>query len=159
MQKYKSGKRAEDRDHKRKERKTEGEKRQTREWHQHLYATTTTTTTMLTIAFYGDWPHLVLPQDSDQTVEDILVAAARVLGISPLCRHLFGLRNCSNRLWVRADFLAGEIPELIKHPEDGLGLVVTDVLLHLLNNPGRKVGDGFTRISVQVAVLPSSGVT
>ncbi|XP_045106296.1 tyrosine-protein kinase JAK2-like, partial [Portunus trituberculatus] len=140
---------------------------------------------MLTIAFYGDWPHLVLPQDSDQTVEDILVAAARVLGISPLCRHLFGLRNCSNRLWVslgraverlpanptlefrlrfkpftldrlkgldrcafdylfhqvRADFLAGEIPELIKHPEDGLGLVVTDVLLHLLNNPGRKVGD------------------
>lgn len=37
---------------------------------------------------------------------------------------------------VRADFLAGEIPELIKHPEDGLGLVVTDILLHLLNHPG-----------------------
>ncbi|XP_063888153.1 tyrosine-protein kinase hopscotch-like [Scylla paramamosain] len=140
---------------------------------------------MLTVAFYGEWLPLVLPQVSDQTVEDILVAAARVLGISPLCRHLFGLRNRSNGLWVslgcaveklpanptlefrlrfkpytldrlkaldrsafdylfhqvRADFLAGEIPELIKHPEDGLGLVVTDVLLHLLNNPGRKVGD------------------
>lgn len=140
---------------------------------------------MLTIAFYGELPPLVLPQDSDQTTEDILVAAARFLSISPLCRHLFGLRNRISGLWVslgravaklpanptlefrlrfkpdsldrlkaidrsafdylfhqvRADFLAGEIPELIKHPEDGLGLVVTDILLHLLNNPGRKVGD------------------
>ncbi|KAK7084396.1 hypothetical protein SK128_007784 [Halocaridina rubra] len=42
---------------------------------------------------------------------------------------------------VRADFLAGEIPELITDQEDGLGLVVTDVLLHLLNNPGKKVSE------------------
>lgn len=140
---------------------------------------------MLTVAFYSNSPPLVLPQDSDQTTEDILVAAARILGISPLCRHLFGLKSRATGLWVtlgrlvaklppnptlqfrlrfkphsldhlkaldrcafdylfhqvRADFLAGEIPELIKHPEDGLGLVVTDILLHLLNHPGKKVGD------------------
>lgn len=42
---------------------------------------------------------------------------------------------------VRADFLAGEIVELIADQEDGLGLVVTDVLLHLQNNPGKKVSE------------------
>lgn len=140
---------------------------------------------MLTINLYGDSAPLILPQDSDQTVEDIVIAAARVLQINPLCRHLFGLRNTTNTLWValsrkisslpqnsilqfrlrfraysrdrlksldpkafeyffhqvRADFLDSEIPELLKHPEDGLGLVVTDILLYLLNNPGKKVGD------------------
>ncbi|XP_045617240.1 tyrosine-protein kinase hopscotch isoform X2 [Procambarus clarkii] len=140
---------------------------------------------MLTINLYGDSPPLILPQDSDQTVEEVVIAAARVLQINPLCRHLFGLRNATSSLWVglsrkistlpqhsnlqfrlrfkahslerlksldpnafeyffhqvRADFLASEIPQLLKHPEDGLGLVVTDILLYLLNNPGKKVGD------------------
>ncbi|KAG7169408.1 Tyrosine-protein kinase hopscotch-like [Homarus americanus] len=140
---------------------------------------------MLTINLYGGSPALILPQDSDETLEDVVVAAARVMQIGPLCRHLFGLRNTANALWiglsrkistlpensalqfrlrfrasslnrlktldpsafeyffhqVRADFLASEISELIKNPEDGLGLVVTDILLSLLNNPGKKVGD------------------
>ena len=55
---------------------------------------------MLTIAFYGESQPLILPQDTDQTTEDVLVAAARLLTISPLCRHLFGLRNRSSGLWV-----------------------------------------------------------
>lgn len=137
---------------------------------------------MLTISFYGSQPPLKMPADSDQTVEDLIIAAARVLEIGPVCRHLFGLR-CPDGLWlaiskklsslpdnvnllfrlrfkahslqrlksldpsafeylfnqVRADFHASEIPELIKHPEDGLGLVVTDILLYLLNNPTKKV--------------------
>lgn len=140
---------------------------------------------MLTVHFYGDRLPLAIPQDSDQTAEELIVAAVRVLGISPLGRHLFGLRNTANVLWVslskkvsslpdrtslqlrlrfrtpslerlksldptafqyffhqvRADFLAGQLPELIQQPEDGLGLVVTDILLHLLSHPGMKVGD------------------
>nr|ANA91281.1 Jak [Penaeus japonicus] len=137
---------------------------------------------MLTINFYGSQQPLKMPADSDQTVEDLIIAAARVLEIGPVCRHLFGLR-CPDGLWlaiskklsslsdnmsllfrlrfkahslqrlrsldpsafeylfnqVRADFHACEIPELIRHPEDGLGLVVTDILLYLLNNPTKKV--------------------
>ncbi|XP_071541156.1 tyrosine-protein kinase hopscotch [Panulirus ornatus] len=140
---------------------------------------------MLTINFYGSWLPLILPQDLDQCMEDVVVAAAQVLQISPLCRHLFGLRYATSTFWVglskkitslpqnttlqfrlrfrahslyrlkaldpnafeylyhqvRADFLAGEIPELTNCPEDGLGLVVTDILLYMLNNPGKKIGD------------------
>lgn len=55
---------------------------------------------MLTINFYGSWLPLILSQDLDQSVEDVVVAAAQVLEISPLCRHLFGLRNTTSTLWV-----------------------------------------------------------
>ncbi|XP_066947978.1 tyrosine-protein kinase hopscotch [Macrobrachium rosenbergii] len=140
---------------------------------------------MLTVNFYGGHPPLTFPMDSDQCIEDIIIASAQVLEINPLCRHLFGLRDTGKRLWaplckkivsfpknttlqfrlrfkahslkrlkcldekafeyyfyqVRSDFVAGEINELITNQEDGLGLVVVDVLLHLINNPGKKVGD------------------
>ncbi|KAK4299220.1 hypothetical protein Pmani_028482 [Petrolisthes manimaculis] len=140
---------------------------------------------MLTIHFYGDHPPLNIPQDTDQTTEDLVVVVAQTLGVSPLARHLFALKNRTNALWislskkvsslpegiklifrlrfripsldhlkaldttaflylfhqVRADFLAGQLPELIQQPEDGLGLVVTDILHHLLSHPGMRVGD------------------
>lgn len=54
---------------------------------------------MVTVNFYGSWPPYI-SQDREQTAEDVLVAAARQLEISPLCRQVFGLRNNANGLWV-----------------------------------------------------------
>ena len=39
-------------------------------------------------------------------------------------------------LQVREDFQSGVISEVSKHPKDGLGLAVTDVLHYLMENPG-----------------------
>lgn len=42
---------------------------------------------------------------------------------------------------AREDFLEGSIPELLKNPEDGLGLIVTDIVCHLLQNPEQRAAD------------------